>query len=287
MLTDPRLVEAESVEVLHEFEIALHRQRRVGARAVKRCDEIPKPELGHVRSLSSRSCPDPNPVRALGLPELALPTHGSHRNRRPVLNRAAASSTAAAGAAGDAAAATRSAAAAADTGDAAAAAARSPAATRAPGMLPPPPLGPPPPVAPPGARRRSPCASDPWRRCRRHGRRRAGGVVVVVVVVLSARPAFAGTAAADGKHDDRRAEEHCHAVRSRLHPAIPTLAHARRDTRAEWARNALTRMGFSRDGTAARGSAERSSPPCTRDRHRWGAHRRGRSTRAGRRTSPR
>ena len=47
VLADPRLVEAEGVEVLDELEITLQRQRRVGTRAVERGDEISKPELRH------------------------------------------------------------------------------------------------------------------------------------------------------------------------------------------------------------------------------------------------
>jgi hypothetical protein len=52
MLANPRLVEAERVEVFDEFKISLQGKRRVGARAMERCDEIPKSELGHVNSLA-------------------------------------------------------------------------------------------------------------------------------------------------------------------------------------------------------------------------------------------
>ena len=47
MFADPRFVEAERVEVLDELQIALQGERRVGARAVERGDEISKPELRH------------------------------------------------------------------------------------------------------------------------------------------------------------------------------------------------------------------------------------------------
>jgi hypothetical protein len=47
VLTDPRFVEAQGVEVLDELEIALQCQRRVGARAVERGDEVSEPELRH------------------------------------------------------------------------------------------------------------------------------------------------------------------------------------------------------------------------------------------------
>jgi hypothetical protein len=52
MLADPRLVETERVEVLDEFEVALQRQRRVGAGAVERCDEVSEAQLGHPWNLS-------------------------------------------------------------------------------------------------------------------------------------------------------------------------------------------------------------------------------------------
>ena len=61
MLADPRFIEAERVEVFYELEISLHGQRRVGSCAVKRCDEVPKSELGHVRSPSNRFAQTLNP----------------------------------------------------------------------------------------------------------------------------------------------------------------------------------------------------------------------------------
>jgi hypothetical protein len=50
VLAVPDLVEAECVEMLGEFEVSLQRQRGVGARAMKRWDEISEPQLGHGHS---------------------------------------------------------------------------------------------------------------------------------------------------------------------------------------------------------------------------------------------
>jgi hypothetical protein len=47
MFADPCLVEAQGVEVLDEFQVALQGECRVGARAVEWSDEIPEPELRH------------------------------------------------------------------------------------------------------------------------------------------------------------------------------------------------------------------------------------------------
>ena len=58
----PHLVEAECVEMLDEFEVALQRQRRVGARAVKRCDEVSEPQPGHLAPPCARDILDPKPA---------------------------------------------------------------------------------------------------------------------------------------------------------------------------------------------------------------------------------
>src|SRR5271170_5699000 len=71
VLAEPDFVEAQRIEVFDELEISLQCQGRVGTRAVKRCDEIPKPELGHWRSPTSRVVRTLNPV---GSPRPPKPT---------------------------------------------------------------------------------------------------------------------------------------------------------------------------------------------------------------------
>src|SRR5947209_6859190 len=79
MLADPGFVEADSVEVRDELEIALQGQRRIRAGPVERGDEISKPELGHGVPLRS-SCPNHNARRPWlgqkGGPQIVLSRRG-------------------------------------------------------------------------------------------------------------------------------------------------------------------------------------------------------------------
>ena len=63
MLAQPNFVEAKSIEMFDEFQVPLHGKRRIGTCSMKRCDEIPKSQLGHGRSPSSRVAENFKPAR--------------------------------------------------------------------------------------------------------------------------------------------------------------------------------------------------------------------------------
>lgn len=162
-----------------------------------------------------------------------------------------------------------------------------------PGMQPPPPPGPPPPQPTPGIqplpplahRRRSgrpgcclPRHSARRRRSHHQAHRRRGPSTAVAPRWTTeswssllwwwwARPYR--PAAANRKQEHGRAEDQgCRCSNARLHLQSPISSRGPRGTRDETVRNALSASGIRLVETTGRGSAERSSQPCTRVRRR-------------------